>query len=122
MNSTGAGAFSRVSGLASVSQDKGGSQPSISSDGGFIAFTSASNFDPNDTNGVDDVYRRDMNSTGAGAFSRVSGLASVSPDKGGNQPSISGIGRFIAFTSASNFDPNDTNGVDDVYRRDMCNP
>ena len=87
------GAVSRVTGLASVTNDRGGHQPSISDDGRFVAFTSASNFDPNDTNNADDVYRRDMNSNNAAAFVRVSGLASVTNDRGGNQPAISGNGR-----------------------------
>ena len=115
----GSGAVSRVTGLVSASNGGGGTQPSISDDGRFVAFTSTSNFDQNDTNGVEDVYRRDMNSNNTTAFARVSGLASVTNDRGGNRPSISGDGRFVAFTSASNFDPNDTNGLEDVYRRDM---
>ena len=119
MTGNNAAAFARVSGLASVPNDRGGNQPSISGDGRFVAFTSASNFDPNDTNNADDVYRRDMTGNNAAAFSRVSELASVPNDRGGNQPSISDDGRFIAFTSVSNFDPNDTNGAADVYRRDM---
>ena len=61
-----------------------------------------------------------MNSTGTGAASRASGLATLPNDRGGNQPSMSADGRFVAFTSASNFDPNDTNAADDVYRQDMC--
>ena len=114
------GTVSRVTGLASVPNDRGGTQPSISDDGRFIAFTSASNFDPNDTNNADDVYRRDMTGNNAAAFSRVSELASVPNDRGGNQPSISDDGGLVVFISASNFDPNDTNNADDAYRRDMC--
>ena len=120
MTGNNAAAFSRVSELASVPNDRGGNQPSISDDGRFIAFTSVSNFDPTDTNGAADVYRRDMTGNNAAAFSRVSGLASVPNDRGGNQPSISANGRFVVFISASNFDPNDTNNADDAYRRDMC--
>ena len=118
MNSSSVGAFVRVTGRASLTNDLGGSQPSISGDGRFVAFTSGSNFDSNDTNGLEDVYRRDMNS--AGAFVRVTGRASLTNDLGGRQPSISGDGRFVAFTSGSNFDSNDTNGRDDVYRREIC--
>jgi Tol biopolymer transport system component len=103
-----------------VSNDRGGNQPAISADGRFIAFTSASNFDPNDTNNADDVYRRDMNSNNAAAFVRVSGLASVPNDRGGNQPSVSDDGGLVVFISASNFDPNDTNGAADAYSRNMC--
>jgi Tol biopolymer transport system component len=119
VNASNAGAFVRVSGLDSVPNDLGGTQPAISVDGRFVAFTSRSNFDAQDTNNVEDVYRRDANAAGAAAFARVSGLGAVPSDRGGNQPSISGDGRFVAFTSRSNFDAQDTNDADDVYRRDM---
>ena len=119
MNGAGAASFARVSELESVASDQGGTQPAISADGRFVAFTSRSNFDANDTNDADDVYRRDMTSATAGAFARVTGLASVPSDQGGKEPSITGDGRFVAFTTSSNFDANDTNGTDDVYRRDM---
>ena len=108
-----------VTGLASVTNDLGGSQPSISGDGRFVAFTSGSNFNSNDTNGRDDVYRRDMNSSSVGAFVRVTGRASLTNDLGGRQPSISGDGRFVASRRARTSIRNDTNGRDDVYRRDM---
>ena len=98
-----------------LTNDLGAVSLPSSGDGRFVAFTSGSNFDSNDTNGLEDVYRRDTNS--AGAFVRCHRRASLTNDLGGRQPSISGDGRFVAFTSGSNFDSNDTNGRDDVYRR-----
>ena len=119
LNSSNDAAFTRVSGLASLSSDLGGSQSDISSDGRFVAFTSRSPFTAGDTNEIDDVYRRDLSGSGAGSFVRVTGLTSLSNDRGGTQPAISSDGRFVAFTSTANFDPDDTNAVGDVYRRDL---
>ena len=93
--------------------------PSISADGRFVAFTSyASNLVPGDTNGVRDVFVRDLQ-TGA--------ITLVSTDVNGNlgnkdsfQGSISADGRFVTFTSeASNLAPGDTNGDMDVFVRDL---
>ena len=88
----------------------------ISGDGAFVAFVTSAALQPDDTNNSDDIYRLEVSS---GEVRRITGLVSASNGGGGNQPSISADGRFVAFTSASNFDPNDTNGADDVYRRDM---
>lgn len=96
--------------------------PALSSDGSQVAFKSeATNLVPNDTNGVPDVFVRDRP---AGTTQRVS------VDSFGNQsnglsggPGISGDGRFVAFASfASNFVPDDGNGLSDVYVYDRFPP
>jgi len=108
-----------------VSVDSAGSQanspsydPSISSDGRFVAFYSdASNLVPDDTNGAFDVFVYDR-ATGA--------MERVNVDSAGSQanaesinPSISSDGRFVAFYSqASNLVPGDTNGQPDVFVHD----
>jgi Tol biopolymer transport system component len=75
------------------------SAPALSADGSVVAFaSSASNLVFGDVNGVDDVFVRE----GPGAAVRVS----IAPDGGpangpSGQPSISGDGRYVAFTSAA---------------------
>jgi Ca2+-binding RTX toxin-like protein len=96
----------------------GSSDPSISADGRFVAFSSdASNLVPGDTNGTRDIFVRDT---------LTNTTTRVSVDSAGNQgnnlsseASISANGRFVAFTSsASNLVPGDTNDRSDVFVRD----
>lgn len=94
--------------------------PVASPDGTKIAFvTSATNLGPTDTNGVEDVYVRDLT---AGTTRLVS--ANAKGTDGGNQgsgaPVWSPDGTMLAFaTAASDLGPNDTNGTLDVYVRDL---
>jgi len=92
--------------------------PSISPSGRFVAFQSrASNLVPGDTNGVGDVFVHDRRT---GLTTRVS-VNSVGDegDLGSFAPSISGNGRYVAFSSdASNLVPGDTNGISDVFVHD----
>ena len=94
--------------------------PSISAGGRHVAFVSSQALLPEDTNGLLDVYVRDLVTHG---LTR----ASVAAD-GGNgdadsiSPSLSGTGRFVAFlSSASNLVANDGNGLDDLFVRDLRN-
>lgn len=94
-------------------------QPSISDDGTLIAFYSyASNLVSGDTNGVRDIFVRN----------RQLGITlRASENSGGGQangesmfPCISGDGRFVSFHStASNLVSGDTNGVGDIFSRDL---
>ncbi|MCY2991008.1 MAG: S8 family serine peptidase [Planctomycetota bacterium] len=102
------------------------SNPSISADGRFVAFTSsASNLVPEDTNGVYDVFVYDRQK-------RTVELVSVATDgtrgngwsgqSWSDRPSISANGRFIAFSSrATNLFPGDTNNAPDAFVRDRQN-
>ncbi|KAA0236131.1 MAG: hypothetical protein EDR02_01860 [Actinobacteria bacterium] len=109
-----------------VSVDSAGNQgdsssdySAISADGRFVAFDSAaSSLVPGDTNDVHDIFLRD---TLLGLTTRVS------VDSAGNQASwhsenkvsISGDGRYVAFTSwAADLVPGDTNNASDVFVRD----
>ncbi|MGB4582410.1 MAG: choice-of-anchor X domain-containing protein [Coriobacteriia bacterium] len=91
---------------------------SISADGRNVAFVSAaSNLVVGDTNGVSDVFVRDRI---AGTTKRVSvsesgGQASV----GVAEACISENGRYVAFSTAAALVSGDTNGVVDVYVRDL---
>jgi Tol biopolymer transport system component len=105
----------------------------ISLNGRFVAFQSeASNLVPNDANNVVDVFVRDRDSdadavfdeTGAVATTRISVATGGAEAVGGasTEPSISGDGRLIAFTSAAtNLAPGDTNNVSDVFLHDRSN-
>ena len=99
--------------------NKVSSQPSISANGRFVAFTSeASNLVPGDTNNVADIFVRDL---------LTNTTTRVSVDSAGNQgnfvssdPSISANGRFVAFQSqGSNLVPGDTNNTNDIFVRDL---
>lgn len=91
----------------------------ISADGRFVAFDSeATNLVPNDTNGVGDVFLRDLH---LGTTVPVSvTVTGEQTNGGGGAPSISADGRFVAFeTGSTNFIPGDTNGFGDIYLKDM---
>jgi Tol biopolymer transport system component len=99
--------------------------PSISADGRYVAFSSAStNLVPVDTNNLWDVFRKDRTT---GATRRVSINNQLTQGNSVSQNgSISADGRFIAFiSSATNLVPNDSNGGSfnlntDVFVRDMA--
>ncbi len=109
-----------------VSTDSDGNQgnswsddPSISSDGRYVAFESyASNLVSDGINRQADVFVKDVQT---GAITRVS------TDSIGNQgnsyseyPSISSDGRYVTFEShASNLVSGDTNGATDVFVKDV---
>jgi Tol biopolymer transport system component len=114
------GSTIRVSLSSAGAQGDGRSfEPSISADGRYVAFTSyASNLVAGDTNGAGDVFVRDIVK---GKTIRVS---VSSRERQANRksywPSISADGRYVAFYSyASNLVPGDTNGIVDVFVRDI---
>lgn len=93
--------------------------PSISSDGRKIAFTSyATNLVSGDTNGYLDVFVRDRV---AGTTVRVSrNSAGVQGNYDSQWPSMSGGGRYVAFESgANNLVTGDTNKASDVFLHDL---
>jgi Tol biopolymer transport system component len=93
----------------------------VSADGRFVAFAStADDLVAGDTNRSIDVFVRDR---GTGRTERVSIGADGEQARrsllGSDQPTISGDGRFVAFSSAAaNLVPGDTNGDVDVFVRD----
>jgi Tol biopolymer transport system component len=93
--------------------------PVISADGRFVAFESAAtNLVPGDTNGFSDIFVRDLT---AGTTTRVS-VDSAGRQANGKsfRPVISADGRHVAFESvATNLVPGDTNGLSDVFVRDL---
>jgi archaellum component FlaF (FlaF/FlaG flagellin family) len=90
----------------------------ISDDGRFVAFDSlASNLVPGDTNDAVDVFVRDrLRETTRRVSVRSNGAQANSRSF---NPSISGNGRFVGFTSvATNLVKGDTNNFSDVFVHD----
>jgi len=91
----------------------------VSTNGRYVAFTSdADDLVLGDTNGYRDVFVRDLQ-TGTNLLVSVS-TNGTSGDGMSFAPFISSDGRFVAFGStANNLAPNDTNGFQDVFIRDL---
>lgn len=98
------------------------SSPSISADGRYVAFASTSNaLVGNDTNGVQDIFRRDVSNN---LTARVSlNTSNVQANAVSADPSISGDGQRVVFeSSATNLDccgVSDSNNGTDVVHEDM---
>src|SRR5688500_17366030 len=92
--------------------------PAISGDGSRIVFLSnASNLVPGDTNGVPDIFVRDLRH---GTTTRVNVTFDGRQTEGriGHRPAISGDGRWVAYSSeADGIVPGDDNHVFDVFLR-----
>jgi Tol biopolymer transport system component len=112
-------AITRVSVASDGSQGNAGSDSAaLSGDGRYVAFASmASNLVPGDANGRSDVFVHDRRS---GETTRVSvGSGGTEGNDHSYDPSISGDGRYVAFTSfASNLVTGDTNANPDVFVHD----
>jgi Tol biopolymer transport system component len=94
------------------------SQPVISSDGRYIAFSSgADNFVAGDDNAASDIFLADLS---AGTIRRVSVSSRGAQANGASvNPSISADGRYVSFTStASNLVRGDHNHAADVFVHD----
>jgi Tol biopolymer transport system component len=96
------------------------SEPSISSRGRCVAFTSeASNLAADDINGVADIFLRDRQRRTTQRISQTPDGSDA--DGASSAAAVSGNGRFVAFTSeATNLVPSDTNGVSDVFVHDRA--
>ncbi|MFN0244011.1 MAG: TolB family protein [Planctomycetota bacterium] len=94
--------------------------PAISADGRYVAFTSmASDLVVGDTNGLTDIFVRDL---------QKSKTTRVSVDSAGTQSDVSALtshisadGRYVAFSSfATNHVPGDTNAAADAFVHDRA--
>jgi Tol biopolymer transport system component len=91
----------------------------ISSDGRYVVFESAaSDLVAGDTNGVSDIFARDLES---GTTVLVSAAPDGSPGNGASSSAVmTPDGRYVAFvSSATNLVAGDTNGIADVFVRDL---
>ena len=97
------------------------SQPSISADGRFVAFTSsATNLVAGDTNGFADVFVRDLVAGTTVRASLVDGGPTQVTGGISSAPSISNDGNLVAFEStAPNLVPFEINGKPDVFVRNI---
>ncbi len=107
--------------LAGTGAGNGPSAPDgISADGRHVMFgSSASNLVANDTNGLSDIFVRDL-TTGTTTLVSVDSTGSVSGNGDSYYGAISADGRYVAFQSrASNLVANLTDGLEDVFVRDL---
>ena len=86
---------------------------SVSSDGRYVAFSSAaSNLVANDTNGAADIFLRDRLNGTTRAVARG--------NRKSDDPALTPDGRYVAFlSSASNLVAGDTNSANDVFVADL---
>jgi hemolysin type calcium-binding protein/WD40 repeat protein len=93
---------------------------SLSADGARVSFeSSATNLDPAASDGVDQVYVKDL-LTGDITLASISD-AGTTGNAGSLEPSLSADGRTVAFHSfATNLDPADTDGLADVYVKELA--
>lgn len=94
-------------------------EPSISDDGRKVAFSSDwPDMTPGDTNAAQDVYLRDLDLDTTVRVSVATGGAEA--DGASARPSLSADAARVAFqSSATNLVAGDTNGVDDIFVRDV---
>lgn len=100
--------------------DANSTEPSISADGRYVAFTSrAKNLSPAANAGQRQVYVRDLVAKTTTLVSRASGAGGAVADQSSNEPSISADGRYVAFRSgAENLSAEDAVGSD-IFVRDL---
>ncbi|MEV0262597.1 hypothetical protein AB0I49_14780 [Streptomyces sp. NPDC050617] len=109
----------RVSVAADGTQAAGASTTeAVSADGRYVVFTStAANLVPGDTNGVADIFVKDLRTKKVERVSVATGGAQA--DLRSSGAAISADGRYVAFASdAANLVPGDDDGTDDVFVRD----
>jgi Tol biopolymer transport system component len=95
-------------------------EATMSRDGRYVVFSSnASDLVANDTNNASDVFLRDVQ-TGVTTLVSINGSNTGSGNAGSFSPAVSDDGRYVVFISlASDLAGTDTNGVYDVYLRDL---
>lgn len=112
---------SRASGASGAAGDSDAFDPSISADGRYVAFESASTTLTADGNpGTTDVFVRDLVGQTTTLVSRDTGANGPAGDSSSFDPVISADGRHVAFTTAAdNFSAEDDDSVLNVYVRDL---
>ncbi|HLL15727.1 MAG TPA: Calx-beta domain-containing protein [Pyrinomonadaceae bacterium] len=114
----GTTALVSVNRLGTGAGNRESTNPSISADGRYVAFQSAaSDLVPNDTNGREDIFVRDLHA-GTTAIASVN-QSGVPGNANSFSPFISANGRVVIFQSAaSNLSANDANQAEDIFAYD----
>ena len=100
--------------------DDDSEEPSLSDDGERVAFSSAAtNLVAGDTDGLADIYVRDLGAGRTLLMSRPAGSEAKLADSRSSAAAISGDGRRVAFDSSGALDPADSNAARDVYVHDV---
>ena len=95
-----------------------GLNPCVSGDGRYVFVETTVALVSNDVNGYADVYRYEI-ATGVWTLVSVT-AAAVQGNQASSTPVSSRDGRFVVFvSSASNLVPNDTNGANDIFLKDL---
>jgi Tol biopolymer transport system component len=116
---------SRAAGPAGAAGDGESTDPSISADGRHVAFASAANNlsnEDSDTPGQTDIFVRNLDTSATELVSRASGATGAAGTDYSFQPSISGDGSRIAFTSRASLvgdDVDEQSFPEDVFVRDQ---
>lgn len=105
---------------AGAPADQDSIEPQISPDGGAVTFMSAAdNLGLPGAGHVFAIYERNLFQRGATLVS--TGMNGAAPNGLSYGPAIDASHRFVAFASlASNLVPSDTNGVSDIFVRDLA--
>jgi len=108
-----------TAGATDPTANAGANFSDISGNGRFVVFESGFKYDAvNDTNAVNDIYRRDM---ATGAITLISALnnGTLASIGGGARPAVSADGARVSFKTLGNdLVGTDANAVNDVYVRD----
>src|SRR5581483_10739631 len=122
VNQSGSGAGNRQSGDGSAfPTDSDAYRPAMTPDGRYVVFGSdASDLVPNDANGAEDAFVRDM-TAGTTTLVSVGQAGAASGNGSSGYGRISADGRYVVFLSnATNLvGVGDTNGKADYFVRDL---
>ena len=113
---------SRASGATGAKGNSDSYNNDISTDGGFVAFsTFANNLDTADGSAVWDVYVRNLTTNATELISRPTGTSGSTANESSHAASLSADGTKVAFlSSADDLHPDDTDTLFDVFLRDRA--
>lgn len=110
---------SRTTAGAAVASGAGSEDPSISADGRYVVFESAAALTGADTNTRTDIYRHDRDTDETTRVSVTDSEAQVAGHDS-TDADITADGNLVAFSSTGVLATGDSNGVSDVYIRDLA--